>query len=127
MRKRLTYPVFLFLAVLLVFFQAAGFGLLGLDDADSTVGNAFVSTGLSWRNVREAFTNLSRNGIWMPVTNITYMADFTFAGAGGPVPLPFGYYGSPISCVRSGSYLPAFWRLTSYMPLANPSDMGKPA
>ncbi len=87
MRKRLTYPVFLFLAVLLVFFQAAGFGLLGLDDADYTVGNDFVNAGLSWGGVAAAFTHLSRNGIWMPVTNICYMLDFTLAGDGSPVPL----------------------------------------
>lgn len=84
---RRVYPVLLFITVMLVFMQAVGFEVLGLDDVSYTFGNHFVSTGLSWGNVREAFSNFTRNGIWMPVANVTYMADFSLAGGGNPFPV----------------------------------------
>ena len=63
-----------------LFGQAGDFAYLNLDDPNYTFNCAFVKDGLSWANVREAFTNVRHEAIWMPVTNISYMCDITLFG-----------------------------------------------
>ena len=76
------------LSVLLVglvwalFGQTGGFDYLRLDDPNYTFLCPFVKNGLSWANVREAFTNVRHEAIWMPVTNISYMCDISLFGSG---------------------------------------------
>ena len=65
-----------------LFGQTGKFEFLRLDDPDYTYRCAFVKDGLSWENVREAFTNVRHGGIWMPVTNLSYMCDITLFGPG---------------------------------------------
>ena len=65
-----------------LFGQTGNFEFLRLDDPDYTYRCAFVKDGLSWANVREAFTNVRHGGIWMPVTNLSYMCDITLFGPG---------------------------------------------
>ena len=65
-----------------LFGQTGNFEFLRLDDPDYTFRCAFVKDGLSWANVREAFTNVRHGGIWMPVTNISYMCDISLFGPG---------------------------------------------
>lgn len=60
-----------------LFGQVGTFDFLNLDDPNYTFNCAFVKDGLSWANVREAFTNVTHEAIWMPVTNISYMCDIT--------------------------------------------------
>ena len=50
------------------------------DDPSYTYLCPFVKDGLSWANVREAFTNVVYEGIWMPVTNISYMCTISLFG-----------------------------------------------
>ena len=65
-----------------LFRQTGDFEFLRLDDHDYTYRCAFVKDGLSWANVREAFTNVRHGGIWMPATYISYMCDITLFGPG---------------------------------------------
>ena len=65
-----------------LFGQTGKFEFLRLDDPDYTYRCAFVKDGLSWANVREAFTNVRHGGIWMPATNLSYMCDITLFGPG---------------------------------------------
>ena len=65
-----------------LFGQTGNFEFLRLDDPDYTYRCAFVKDGLSWANVREAFTNVRHGGIWMPVTNLSYMCGISLFGPG---------------------------------------------
>ena len=65
-----------------LFGQTGKFEFLRLDDHDYTYRCDFVKDGLSWANVREAFTNVRHGGIWMPATYISYMCDITLFGPG---------------------------------------------
>ena len=65
-----------------LFGQTGGFDYLRLDDPNYTFLSPFVKDGLSWANVREAFTNVRHEAIWMPVTNISYMCDISLFGSG---------------------------------------------
>ena len=74
--------ILLVLLVWVLFRQTGDFEFLRLDDHDYTYRCAFVKDGLSWANVREAFTNVRHGGIWMPATYISYMCDITLFGPG---------------------------------------------
>ena len=65
-----------------LFRQTGGFEFLRLDDPGYTYLCPFVKDGLSWANVREAFTNVRHEAIWMPVTNISYMCTISLFGPG---------------------------------------------
>ena len=69
----------------LLYAPTGSFGFLHLDDHDYTFLCPFVHDGLSWGNIKEAFTNLSHGGVWMPLTYISYMCDISLFGPGaGP-------------------------------------------
>ena len=75
------------LIILLVgvaFLQASRFDFLAYDDNRIVYDNPVVTTGLSWENVKWAFTH-AHFYIWMPLTTLSHMADVTFFGlwAGG--------------------------------------------
>ena len=72
--------ILLVVLVWALFRQTGDFEFLRLDDHDYTYRCAFVKDGLSWANVREAFTNVRHGGIWMPATYISYMCDITLFG-----------------------------------------------
>ena len=74
--------ILLVVLVWVLFRQTGDFEFLRLDDHDYTYRCAFVKDGLSWANVREAFTNVRHGGIWMPATYISYMCDITLFGPG---------------------------------------------
>ncbi len=63
-----------------LFRQTGDFEFLRLDDPSYTYLCPFVKGGLSWANVREAFTNVRHEAIWMPVTNISYMCTISLIG-----------------------------------------------
>ena len=86
-RRTFTKPLLLAVASLLLvalawglFRQTGDFEFLRLDDHDYTYRCAFVKDGLSWANVREAFTNVRHGGIWMPATYISYMCGISLFG-----------------------------------------------
>ena len=81
MKRHWIYPVLLFAAVWALFARTASFEFVRLDDHDYTFLCPFVATGLSWSNIVEAFSNFTHAAIWMPVTYITYMLDFSLFGA----------------------------------------------
>ena len=66
----------------LLYLPTGTFGFLRLDDHDYTFRCAFVFDGLSWANIKEAFTNVRHAGVWMPITYISYMADVSLFGPG---------------------------------------------
>ena len=69
----------------LLYAPTGSFGFLHLDDHDYTFLCPLVHGGLSWGNIKEAFTNLSHGGVWMPLTYISYMCDISLFGPGaGP-------------------------------------------
>ena len=72
----------LVLLVWALFRQTGDFEFLRLDDPSYTFLCPFVKDGLSWANVREAFTNVRHEAIWMPVTNISYMCTISLFGPG---------------------------------------------
>ncbi len=85
MKKYFLPSLILMAAVWFLYFQTGSFEFLRLDDHDYTFRCAFVREGLSWANIREAFSNARHAAIWMPVTYITYMADISLFGPGmGP-------------------------------------------
>ncbi len=65
------------LAVLALFSRSVAFSYIGIDDAAYTFRNPFVASGFSVDNVVEAFANFRHGGIWMPITYISYMIDFS--------------------------------------------------
>ena len=80
--KKIVASILLVGLVWALFRQTGDFEFLRLDDHDYTYRCAFVKDGLSWANVREAFTNVRHGGIWMPVTYISYMCGITLFGPG---------------------------------------------
>ena len=81
MKRHWIYPVLLVAAVWALFARTASFEFVRLDDHDYTFLCPFVATGLSWSNIAAAFSNFTHAAIWMPVTYITYMVDFSLFGA----------------------------------------------
>ena len=74
--------VLLLVLVWALFGQSGNFEFLRLDDPNYTFLCPFVKDGLSWANVRAAFTNVRHEAIWMPVTNISYMCTISLFGPG---------------------------------------------
>ena len=74
------------MAVLALFSRSVAFSYIGIDDAAYTFRNPFVASGFSLDNVVEAFANLRHGGIWMPITYISYMVDFSICKMSG-IPL----------------------------------------
>ncbi len=74
------------MAVLALFSRSVAFSYIGIDDAAYTFRNPFVASGFSLDNVVEAFANLRHGGIWMPLTYISYMVDFSICKMSG-IPL----------------------------------------
>ena len=85
MKRLFLGAVILAALVGLLYVPTGSFGFLHLDDHDYTFLCPFVHNGLSWGNIKEAFTNLSHGGVWMPLTYISYMCDISLFGPGaGP-------------------------------------------
>jgi protein O-mannosyl-transferase len=74
----------LFLLVMLVFGQTAGFGFVHYDDNVYVTGNAHVRSGLTGPSVGWAFSTLEA-GFWHPLTWLSLMLDASLYGswAGG--------------------------------------------
>ena len=75
-------PLLISVLVFLVYFQVHSFEFLRFDDQDYTFLCPFVKDGLSWANIKAAFTSLRHAAIWMPITYISYMADISLFGPG---------------------------------------------
>ena len=80
MKNRLCQILFLVFATCAVFACGVTNGHLNLDDWGYTLGCSFVRGGLSWPNVCTAFRDLGHGGIWMPLTFVSYMLDFSLFG-----------------------------------------------
>ncbi|MEK7794000.1 MAG: tetratricopeptide repeat protein [Candidatus Hydrogenedentota bacterium] len=59
-------------------------GFVSYDDPQYVAENALVNTGLTWANVRGAFTH-AHMGNWYPLTLISYMAEIQVFGVRAPV------------------------------------------
>ena len=70
-------PLLLVALTIAVFAQTAGFDFINYDDGAMVYDNPRVLGGLTWENVRWAFSNAVM-GIWMPITVLSYQLDSTF-------------------------------------------------
>lgn len=59
-------------------------GFVSYDDPQYVTENALVNTGLTWANVRGAFTH-AHMGNWYPLTLLSYMAEIQAFGVRAPV------------------------------------------
>ena len=80
MKNRILSTILIIFATLAVFACGVTNGHLNLDDWGYTLGCAFARGGLSWANVCTAFRDLGHGGIWMPLTFVSYMLDFSLLG-----------------------------------------------
>jgi tetratricopeptide (TPR) repeat protein len=67
------------LATLLVFLPAGRYHFVNFDDPDYVTDNPFVKNGLSWTDLRWAFTAF-HSGNWHPLTWISHQADCELFG-----------------------------------------------
>ena len=72
-------PALVFLAGVLPFVQAAGYGIVDLDDYSYLTSYAPITSGLGWEGLKFAFTHLG-DSIWMPLTWLSYMIDHSLFG-----------------------------------------------
>ncbi len=84
--SQLWIPLGLVVFTLATFWPATGFDFITLDDQIYVANNAHVNTGLSWDNIRWAFTTV-RGNWWLPLLWISYMFDADLFGHG-----PFGFH-----------------------------------
>ena len=96
----------------LLYAPTGSFGFLHLDDHDYTFLCPFVHDGLSWGNIKEAFTNLSHGGVWMPLTYISYMCDISLFGPGAG---PHHLVNVALHMVNTILLLALAWRLARSM------------
>ena len=70
--------------ILLIYAQTVGFNFINFDDNLYVYENPFVTSGLSWTNIKWAFTQF-HSANWHPLTWISHQLDVTIFGsrAGG--------------------------------------------
>jgi tetratricopeptide (TPR) repeat protein len=64
-----------------VYLPACRYDFVSFDDPEYVTGNRFVQGGLTWANVRWAFTT-TWSSYWHPVTWLSHMLDVTLFGTG---------------------------------------------
>ena len=109
-RDFMLWAVLLAVAVGFLYAPTASFGFLHLDDHDYTFRCPFVFDGLSWANVKAAFTNVRHAGVWMPLTYVSYMADISLFG---PAPGPHHLVNVALHMINVVLLLTLAWRLAS--------------
>ena len=100
----------LFVVVVAVFWPATGYDFINYDDPPFVQENPFVNTGLSWANLRWAFTAVCEQW-WLPVLWISFMIDAALYGPG-----PFGFHLTNIllHAVNAALLFWILWRLTGF-------------
>jgi Flp pilus assembly protein TadD len=69
----------LVVATLFVYWPATGHGFISLDDPEYVTANAHVQGGLTWDNIKWAFSH-PVTGNWHPITIISHMLDYQMFG-----------------------------------------------
>lgn len=82
-QKNLLILAGLFLATVLLFSQTFRFDFINFDDPDYVTENEHVLTGLTFDNIRWAFTT-GHAANWHPLTWMSHQLDVTLFGAGNP-------------------------------------------
>lgn len=77
---KFVFPVLLVLGVLAIFWQTHLFGLINLDDFIYVDKYSPIGKGLSVDNIVWAFSKEAAKRAPFPLTNISYMADYSFFG-----------------------------------------------
>lgn len=72
--SRRLFPVFVVGTVVAIFSRAVGFNFVNFDDPLYVTENVKVQAGLSWDNVRWAFTSVNASN-WHPLTWLSHMLD----------------------------------------------------
>lgn len=90
-RRSVDWPLLLTILALLVatialYWPVTGYDFIDFDDGGYVYANEWVNTGLSWGEVRWAFTTV-HEAWWLPMLWISFMADTELFGTG-----PFGYH-----------------------------------
>jgi len=71
--------VLVFLCAVLPFGRATSYGLANCDDYDYVGTYSSVMDGVSWKGLSWGLTH-TEDGIWMPLTWLSYMLDYSLAG-----------------------------------------------
>ena len=71
--------IVLFVLVVCVFFPCLSNGFVNFDDPVYVYENVHVQSGLTWENIRWAFTNLGA-GFWQPLTWLSFLLDSQLFG-----------------------------------------------
>lgn len=79
MKRTLSY-LFVFVVATAVFLPGVTDGHLNLDDWGYTLGCPFVKDGVTSAGLARALLDVGYGGIWMPLTYLTYMLDFSLFG-----------------------------------------------
>ncbi len=82
-RSALLIYVLLAVATLAVYLQVIEFGYISLDDRNYIINNDHVATGLTFENIRWAFSSYHASN-WHPLTWISHMIDVEMFGVGKP-------------------------------------------
>ncbi len=86
-RTALWVSLALFATILVVFGGVRHFGFVNWDDPQYVAENPHVLGGVSWENVRWAFSSTRAAGLWLPITWLSLMLDATWWGSS-----PAGYH-----------------------------------
>ena len=92
------------LLTLAVFWPATGYDFINLDDETYVYENPHVATGLTWENVRWAFTSVHQDW-WLPLLWLSYMLDIRIFGFG-----PYGHHLVNI-VLHAANVILLFWAL----------------
>jgi len=76
--------VFLMALVLLVYWPVQHYGFVNFDDQVYVADNFRIQHGVTWKSIKEAFTNLN-TGLWHPLTVLSFLFEYQLFGlnAGG--------------------------------------------
>jgi protein O-mannosyl-transferase len=102
-RSRLAIGIALAAAVLLALSPTLTNGLTGYDDPDYVTSNAHVNTGVTWTNIRWAFTAPHASN-WHPLTWISHQLDCTLYGLA-----PAGHHVTSLFLHVTNMFLLFFW------------------
>jgi tetratricopeptide (TPR) repeat protein len=99
------------LAVLVTFlyWPAVDFRLLSFDDQYYTVQNDLIAGGLNGANIVRAFTRLPEENLFIPLTQLSYMADVELFGM---APRGFHFTSIVLHAIDMALLLLVLWRMT---------------
>ena len=74
------FAALVFLGIVLLYMPSARYAFVDHDDPESVIENPNMRDGLTWGNIKWAFTSVGYANNWHPLAWISMMADVTLAG-----------------------------------------------